>query len=226
MRGFLILQKDLQELFDYIEPADDNLECYSHRINTLLLRTCVEVEANCKAILKENKYSKKEEEWNITDYWLIEKTHRLSSYQVKIPHWSGTKNMRSPFSSWRGSSEYRPLRWYQAYNTAKHNRAEGFKEANLDNLLDAVCGLLVLLSAQFGKEDFLSEYDILVGSSCSTDWELAIGNYFEIKFPEPDEWPEKERYDFDWNDLKSYADPFQKIDYDTIRGMLNGKKKK
>lgn len=50
VRSFLLLSKDLQEFFDYIEPADVN--CYSYRIHALLLRACVEVEANCKAIIK------------------------------------------------------------------------------------------------------------------------------------------------------------------------------
>ena len=66
VRAFLLLLKDLQELFDYIEPADKNLHCYSYRIHALLLRACVEVEANCKAILKENGYSKSDN-WNMDD---------------------------------------------------------------------------------------------------------------------------------------------------------------
>lgn len=54
MRAFLLVQKDLQELFDYVEPADKKLCCYSYRIHELLMRTCIEVKANCKAILSEN----------------------------------------------------------------------------------------------------------------------------------------------------------------------------
>src|SRR5215472_11174971 len=61
VRGFRLLQKDLEHLFEYIEPSDDNLACFSFRIHEVLLRACVEVEANCKAILRENGYS--EEKW-------------------------------------------------------------------------------------------------------------------------------------------------------------------
>ena len=86
IRGFLIILKDLQELFDYVEPADKNLACYSYRIHALLLRTCVEVEANCKAILKENGYARSGD-WNMGDYKKIEKTHLLSLYEVKVPNW-------------------------------------------------------------------------------------------------------------------------------------------
>ncbi len=65
VRAFLIIQKDLLELFDYIEPADKNLASYSFRVHELLLRVCVEVEANCKAVLKENGYAKLGM-WNIS----------------------------------------------------------------------------------------------------------------------------------------------------------------
>jgi len=51
VRAYLLLLKDLRDLFDYVEPADTNLRCYSFRIHALLLRACVEVEANFKAIL-------------------------------------------------------------------------------------------------------------------------------------------------------------------------------
>src|SRR5438477_5318583 len=82
IRAFLLLLKDLQELFDFIEPADSNLDCYSYRIHALLLRACVEVEANCKAVLKENGYAKAGD-MNMGDYKKLNTTHRLSSYQVK-----------------------------------------------------------------------------------------------------------------------------------------------
>src|SRR3989337_3214548 len=99
VRAFLLLLKDLQELFDYIEPADNNLTCYSYRIHSLLLRACVEFEANCKAILSENGYTKASD-MNMRDYRKINETHRLSSYQVKIPYWNGTEDIRTPFSTW------------------------------------------------------------------------------------------------------------------------------
>ena len=52
-RAFAILQKDIIGLFEYIEPSDINLVTYSFRIHELLVRTCIEVEANFKAILRE-----------------------------------------------------------------------------------------------------------------------------------------------------------------------------
>lgn len=98
VRAFLLILKDLQELFDYVEPGDENLPCYSYRIHALLLRSCIEVEANCKAILKENGYTKASD-MNMGDYKKVNTTHHLSSYEIKIPHWNGAKGIRTPFQA-------------------------------------------------------------------------------------------------------------------------------
>ena len=58
VRAFLLVQQDVLELFSYIEPSDANLSTYSHRIQQLLMRSCVEIEANFTAILLDNEYSR------------------------------------------------------------------------------------------------------------------------------------------------------------------------
>ena len=210
VRAFLLLLKDLQELFDYVEPADKNLACYSFRIHALLLRTCVEVEANCKAILRENGYSKTGD-WNMGDYKKIEKTHFLSPYEVKVPNWTGTSSSRSPFSAWASGGM---LPWYQAYNTTKHDRHSQFEEATFEYLIDACCGLLVLLSAQFETNDFSPGNTVLALEGPRDGMESGIGGYFRVRFPS--NWPNDLRYEFDWQKLKDEQDPFQTIDYSKI----------
>src|SRR5450631_1928148 len=75
IRAANLIKKDLLELFDFVEPADQNLKTYSFRIHELLLRTCVEVEANCKAILLENGYHKvKTIDLTMRNYYEIEKS--------------------------------------------------------------------------------------------------------------------------------------------------------
>lgn len=211
IRAFLLLQKDLQEIFDYIEPAADNLKCYSFRIHELLFRACVEVEANCRAILKENGYTKGDiDYWKMKDYKKIEQSHRLSSFTVMLPVWDGKKNMRKPFESW---SENGKLQWYDAYNSTKHDRHINFKEANFENMIDAISGLVVLLSSQFMGENYDYDPDVLALETSDLDngWESAAGGYFRIKYP--DDWPEEERYDFNWDEIKNEDDPFQNFPY-------------
>lgn len=113
-----MIQKDLQLLFDYIEPSDRNLDCFSYRILELLIRTCIEVEANCKAILVENGYAKTGR-LTMKDYKKIDVSHRLSSYEIGLPVWSGTKKIRHPFKNWSNGDT---LNWYSAYNATKHDR--------------------------------------------------------------------------------------------------------
>jgi hypothetical protein len=210
VRAFLLLQKDLQELFDYVEPADTNLACYSYRIHALLLRACVEVEANCKAILTENGYARAGD-WNMGDYKKIQPTHLLSAYEVQIPNWTGTRALRKPFAPWQAGAS---LPWYQAYNTTKHDRHSKFAQATFEQMIDACCGLLVVLSAQFETYDFSSGDTLLALEGPGDGMESGIGGYFRVRFPA--NFPAEMRYDFNWKNLKDEEDPFQTFDYSTI----------
>jgi len=212
VRAFLLIQKDLQTLFDYVEPADVNMDCYSYRIHELLMRTCMEVEANCKAILKENIYSK-EKYLNMGDYKKLNVTHGLSSYKVRLPIWDGVSHIRQPFGNW---ADNEPLVWYSAYNSTKHDRHNEFKNANFKNLIDAVCGLLVILSSQFHTNDFSPGPTLLAceGGYHNDGMECAIGDYFRINFP--NDWPKEDRYDFNWQNIQDEQHLFQKINYDEI----------
>ena len=207
VRAFLLIQKDLIELFDYVEPADQNLVCYSYRIHELLLRACIEVEANCKAILLENGYKKKGD-LRMTDYIKIEQSHRLSEYRVRIPTWTGASATRSPFSTWASGGG---LPWYQVYNATKHDRHAEFQNATFGSMLDAVCGCLAILSAQFRDNDFSPQSGALLLEGPSDGLDDAIGGFFRVGFPQS--WPASERYSFDWQSLRNHPDPFQDFPY-------------
>jgi hypothetical protein len=171
------------------------------------MRACIEVEANCKAILFENGYSHAGD-WSMRDYKKLNATHRLSSYEVRAPLWHGNRNTRAPFLAWASGGT---LDWYNAYNAAKHDRYNEFQKANLNSLLDSLCGLVALLSSQFCREDFSPGPDLLALSGPDDGLETAIGGYFQVKFPT--DWPANERYDFDWQKLESQADPFKNLTF-------------
>jgi hypothetical protein len=67
IRAFKILQNELLELFEYIEPADVNRPVYSYKIHGLLMRVCIEIEANFRAIFEENGH-KLDDRANIKTY--------------------------------------------------------------------------------------------------------------------------------------------------------------
>jgi hypothetical protein len=216
-RAFSVIQKDLITLFDYVEPADENLGCYSFRMHELYMRAAIEVEANLKAILFENGYSKPGR-WTIRDYALVEHSHHLSAYETRLPTWRGTRDIVRPFADW---GEETPPVWYREYNAAKHDRQASFSRANLENLLAAVSALVVLLSAQFGTEDFSPNSPglLLEGYSPRDGFDDAIGSYFRVKWPT--NIPPAERYNFDWQGLSASTDPVALYDYNARRLMVN-----
>lgn len=209
VRDFLLIQKDVLELFDYIEPSDANLVTYSHRIHELLLRTCVEVEANCTAILRENRYTRSGD-WNMGDYKKIEQSHYLSQYEVKVPNWLGSAGVRNPFSSWATSGS---LGWYTAYNHTKHDRHLNFNQANFENLIDAVAGLSALLASQFLDNDFSpAGMGLSVNPGGPSDgFKPSIGGFFRLKYPA--NVPDSEKYDFSHSDIDFNNDIFQSFNY-------------
>jgi hypothetical protein len=202
----LLIQKDLNLLFDYVEPSDTNLDTYSFRIHELLLRTCVEIEANFKAILTENGYRKSS--MNILDYHKINASHRLSSYEIRLPLWTGHLNVRRPFENWQNNHN---LPWYTIYNNTKHDRHSKFSQASFLHLTDAVCALVALLSAQFWTHDYSPADWFLSAGGPDDGFESAIGSYFRVKFPT--DWPISEQYDFEWHAIRSLTDPFANYTY-------------
>jgi hypothetical protein len=217
VRAYKLLQADLEKLFEYVEPSSESLQTFSYRIHELLMRACIEVEANFKAILTENTYTPSVDRFgqpifNITTFKKVDITHHLSSYEVSLPIWHGSTRSFKPFEDWKFG---RGLRWYQAYNSSKHNRHESFKRANMEQLLDAIAGLLVLLSAQFRTQEFSAgDASLAISGYDYHDMDSAIGSLFRIKFP--NDWPDVDMYDFDWSILKSQSDRFAKFDYNQI----------
>ena len=208
------LQKDLLNLFEYIEPAKLTGNAYSFRTYELLLRVCAEIEANCKSILKANKYTlKQEEDWVMSDYFKINGSHFLSRYLVSMPFWDGTGRERQPFKEW-GNESFHQLSWYGAYNKIKHDRANNLRLASFHNVVNAFCGLVVVLTSQFLDNDFMQRAKNLTDEGPNDGYEDAIGGYFRVKLP--DDIPLGARYDFDWQSLKKNRNPFQKFDYDSL----------
>lgn len=211
-KAFLTLQKEIEELFLFVEPTYDNRNTYSYRIQQLLIRVCIELEANFKAIMSENKYSKDSNWWDINDYWKINASHKLSEYKVYMPNWEGDNKYFEPFAGWRKSPR---LAWYRASQRTKHNRAAKLYEANLENLMNAFCGLFVVVTAQFGEMDYTTG-PILVSVSGKDSYygcDFGIGNMLKPIYPE---WSEEDKYIIDWAEVCESPDRFRKFDYDAV----------
>lgn len=203
-----MLQADLIKLFEYVEPAEVNFSCYSFRIHELLVRACIEIEANFKAILRENDYVKSGN-WNIQDYQKTEASHFLSEYQIKPPDFLDRSYTFRPYKNWENNGS---LSWYQAYNSSKHDRHNQFQEANFENLLNAICGLFVLIAAQFHTEDLSGGPDLLtVGNGANDGFDTVAGGLFRVKFPNRGTF--NEMYDFQHDEITDEASFFQSYKY-------------
>lgn len=218
VRAYLLIQRDLERLFEYVEPSEEALDTFSYRTHELLMRTCIEIEANFKVILAENGYvpntdRRGREILNIGIYSKIELTHHLSGYEIILPMWNGPRRVWKPFEIWKIDQGQSPS-WYRAYNASKHDRHNDFKQANLHNLLDAVTGLLVLMSAQFGRQDFSAGNSALSITDSPYEFEAALGQLFRIHFP--DDWTDDEVYDFNWSTLQHEPVRLARIDYNGI----------
>jgi hypothetical protein len=211
IHAYLLLQKDMLTLSDYVSNSDTNLKTHSFRIHELLVRACIEIEANFKAILRDNHYAKTAN-YNIADYHKTERTHRLSGYRVKIPYWDGEKSIRQPFATFQMVAGQRSPKWYRAYNATKHDRHENFKQANFEAMIDAIAGLAVLLAAQYINEDFSPvDSGISWGGYDPDTFQGAIGGYFRVFYP--NDWSDADRYDFNWQALKDDPSPFATHNY-------------
>lgn len=202
IRGFLTLQRDIRSLFEFIHPADGNLNSYSEHIGILLVRACFEVETNLRAILNENGYTSRSR-WTMNDYKKVEQSHRLSEYEAHLPEWVGARNIVRPFEYW---SKGGTLDWYEDYHSYKHDRVENLHRATFQQLIHSWCGVFVLLSAQYFLEAFPVEKQTIGfahGPFAGNLWH-GIGDYLKVKFPTS--WPEAEKYDFTL-DESSFSDP-------------------
>lgn len=142
--SFRLLIDDLKEVCAFVQPADANLNTFSHRIYELFLRACTEFESASKQALVSKGNSKPVGEMNINDYRTLEQHLKLEQFEVGLLFWQPAPSYVKPFASW--STAQPPLSWYSDYNKVKHNRNTEFSVANLGNLRLAISGLFALLA--------------------------------------------------------------------------------
>jgi hypothetical protein len=206
-RAYMLIEKDLLRLFEYVEASDNNIKTYSHRTYELLLRAATEFETNCKRILESNRYSKSKD-LNITDYFKINQSSKLEEYSISLTVWSPQKKMMTPFKTWASGKASLP--WYKSYNRVKHDRNKQFEDASLENVLHAVAAVYVILFSQFvffsgtpssWHDHYVSDDETTISTS---------GGIFEVM---PPKWSDEEIYKFDWDEIKDYPEPFTRFPF-------------
>jgi hypothetical protein len=159
--SFKLIISDFERICEFIEPTDDNLATYSHRIYELFLRSCTEFESIAKDALISINYPKKDK-LNINDYVHLESHLGLERFEVGMTLWRPQTRFTKPFHRWTTNSP--KLSWYQSYNQVKHNRNNAFRESNVENLVSAMHGLFALMAqtslipAESPAESIFEEY--------------------------------------------------------------------
>ncbi|MEI6331985.1 MAG: hypothetical protein WCP16_22325 [Pseudanabaena sp. ELA645] len=181
IRAYHTIEKDLRQVFDFIEPDNRNLTTFSTRLYEIFLRASTEFESNCKLILSENVYSCPSHKRNldITDYKRINEATHLSEYQIALTIWADVPLLLNPLSPWSTDGS---LDWYQKYNTVKHNRSSEFHLANLKNTIDAVAALFIILFAQFNVLAF-SSHELVEHLNDVDGWLTHHNSIFWVKVP-------------------------------------------
>jgi hypothetical protein len=186
--AYQLLVKDFLRLLEFIDPCDNNLATYSHRLYELLLRTATEFENLCKySFHARSLLPSGRSPTNINDYKLLESSWEIEQKEVGLLFWQPIKYIQ-PFDGW--STNLPPLAWYRAYNEVKHNREANFSYASLENVTLALAGLFLALSSEFRTSDSIfNPYATMrsqIGKNSPEFSETWINNsIFSVRKPKP-----------------------------------------
>lgn len=224
-RSYINIEKELRNIFNYIEPDEKNKNTFSLELYNLFIRACTEVELNCKEILEANDAKPiNGKEFNMKDYAKLEKSSLLSKYSVVFPHWRQrnavtkkseyVKKVFKPFKNFDASIK-KELEWYKSYNKVKHNREKYMEEANLQNCMNAVAGILVLLYSQFGASCIESYGHPFVGMQGEDAYDIDFNAdvIYDVIPPKISDWSSSELYEFDWETIKNDKEPFARFQF-------------
>ena len=138
-RYFLALEADLKEIGRYIEISPDNFSTYSIEIAHLYLAVGSEVDVVAKALSNQSAPQSTHE--NMDQYrGTLSRAHpKLHTLDVFLPRYG------LALLPWREWDEDKNPPWWRQYNAVKHRRDTEFKQANLENAVNALAGLFALV---------------------------------------------------------------------------------
>lgn len=151
---FLSLEHDFVETLNYAELAQANYGAYSNEYAKLLLLSGSELDVVAKLLCA--KCAPSQNAMNIMDYRsvLTVAFPGIHTVKIEIPRYRITVE---PWADWGLATPTSPS-WWKAHTNVKHKRDEFFSEANQENTLNALCGLLAILLYYHKDEKHLQPY--------------------------------------------------------------------
>lgn len=172
-RDLGILIQKLQEILLFIEPSEDGLKAYSHKIRELLFLACSDLEST----LKKYNFGKNE---RMQDYIEILKFVDLTKYKISLVGYAKPYKC-CPFKNWNKDKATQSLPWYDAYNKIKHNREENFNFATLENCINAIAANLIMFAVRFSPTTLYNENDVCSNlARSSLDYKIENSRDFYI----------------------------------------------
>ncbi len=135
----ITLDSDLHRASRFVEIASHNFKTFSIEFVRILLSAGSEIDVVAKILCKCIDSSKSYK--NINEYrnTIAAKFPKFHSMIIDIPQYE------LHLTAWNEWSQNKNPAWWEAYNKVKHERDKHYKEANLENTLNAVAGLFVLV---------------------------------------------------------------------------------
>ncbi|MER9554665.1 hypothetical protein [Mesorhizobium sp. M0323] len=136
---FLSLERDFERSINYVELTTMNGQTFSNEFAKLLLLIGSEVvvaKALCRSLDSNSNAS------NIMHYRSEITSAFIGMHEIEIDLPRYQMSFR-PWGAW-GQAEPTSPDWWKSYNAVKHDRVDNFHQANLNNTVQALAGLLAL----------------------------------------------------------------------------------
>lgn len=155
---FLSIEKEFVRTIDFVELHQKNAKSFSNEYAKLLLLIGSEVDVVAKMLCTREAPAQNAK--NILDYRnvLMGSFNGLHTVEIELPRY---KLKLQPWLSWGAVNPTSPA-WWTAHNNVKHERDKNFDEANQENTVQALCGLLALLLYWFKDDPHLQPYPELL----------------------------------------------------------------
>ncbi|HAT2743898.1 TPA: hypothetical protein I8372_001464 [Citrobacter farmeri] len=156
-RELRILIEKLKDILLYIEPCDNSMASYGHKLRELLILTCTAIESYWLSYLKFAAPNIQRPRTN--DYVKLKDVLLLNTYKVNFINHPYLLEFK-PFGNWDEERPTQTLSWYDDYNKTKHDSLLNFDKANLKNCIQAIGALIVMQCVRFSPLKVLSGQEI------------------------------------------------------------------
>lgn len=162
---FIGIEKDVLELSRYIEFDKSNLSSFSIEIARIFMASTQEIDVLLKQICQKNGDGSNNE----TDYraFIPQKYPKITDIEVELIKY---ELAFTPFKDWKNG---KTPSWWTANNKVKHQRHTHFNNASLKNLLNSVCGLMVMNLYYY--EDILDTGELFPGTQLLYPCDIVEG---------------------------------------------------